>query len=75
MSNVKKRPSVKSIETKHMEERAELFRALKSLDRRSFVKVAAAAFGAAAASAAGCCCTQPKRPAAKRVKTTGAMGR
>jgi hypothetical protein len=43
-------PSVKSIETKHMEERAELFRALKSLDRRSFVKVAAAAFGAAAAS-------------------------
>ena len=50
MSDVKRRPSVKSIETKHMEERAELFRALKSLDRRSFVKVAAAAFGAAAAS-------------------------
>jgi 3',5'-cyclic-AMP phosphodiesterase len=50
MSDFKKRPSVKSIETKHMEERAELFRALKSLDRRSFVKVAAAAFGAAAAS-------------------------
>lgn len=39
----------KSIETRHMEERAELFRALKSLDRRSFVKVSAAAFGAAAA--------------------------
>src|SRR5690242_21799254 len=50
MSDLKKRPSVKSIETKHMEERAELFRALRSLDRRSFVKVAAAAFGAAAAS-------------------------
>jgi 3',5'-cyclic-AMP phosphodiesterase len=50
MSDFKKRPSVKSIETKHMEERAELFRALKNLDRRSFVKVAAAAFGVAAAS-------------------------
>jgi 3',5'-cyclic-AMP phosphodiesterase len=50
MSDFKKRPSVKSIETKHMEERAELYRALKNLDRRSFVKVAAAAFGAAAAS-------------------------
>ena len=50
MSDFDKRPSVKSIETKHMEERAELFRALKNLDRRSFVKVAAAAFGAAAAS-------------------------
>jgi 3',5'-cyclic-AMP phosphodiesterase len=50
MSDFKKRPSVKSVETKHMEERAELFRALKNLDRRSFVKVAAAAFGVAAAS-------------------------
>ena len=44
----KKPPSMKSIETKHIEERAELFRALKSLDRRSFLKVAAAAFGAVA---------------------------
>jgi 3',5'-cyclic AMP phosphodiesterase CpdA len=47
---MKKPPlGVKSIETKHMEERAELFRALKSLDRRSFMKVSAAAFGAVAA--------------------------
>lgn len=47
---MKKPPlGVKSIETKHMEERAEFFRALKSLDRRSFVKVSAAAFGAVAA--------------------------
>src|SRR5262245_19024582 len=43
-------PRHKSIETKHMEEREQLFRALKSLDRRSFLKVSAAAFGAAAAS-------------------------
>lgn len=41
---------VKSIETRHYEEREELFRALKSLDRRSFMKVSAAAFGASAAS-------------------------
>jgi 3',5'-cyclic AMP phosphodiesterase CpdA len=39
---------VKSIETKHVEERAALFRALKSIDRRSFLKVSAAAFGAIA---------------------------
>lgn len=44
----KKILGVKSIETKHMEERAELFRAVKSLDRRSFLKVSAAAFGAVA---------------------------
>jgi 3',5'-cyclic AMP phosphodiesterase CpdA len=40
----------RSIETKHLEERAELFRALKSLDRRSFLKVSAAALAAAHAS-------------------------
>jgi Icc protein len=45
----KKRPSIQSIETKHMAERADLFRALRSLDRRSFLKVSAAAFGAVAA--------------------------
>jgi hypothetical protein len=39
----------KGVETKYMEERAELFRAVRSLDRRSFVKVSAAAFGAVAA--------------------------
>ncbi|MBV9946945.1 MAG: metallophosphoesterase [Myxococcales bacterium] len=44
----KKRPGIKSIETKHFEERDALFRALKSLDRRSFLKVSAAAFGAVA---------------------------
>ena len=43
-------PRHKSIETKHMQERAQFFSALKSLDRRSFLKVSAAAFGAAAAS-------------------------
>jgi|HubBroStandDraft_4_1064222.scaffolds.fasta_scaffold16853_3 Icc protein len=45
----KKLPSIQSIETKHMAERADLFRALRSLDRRSFLKVSAAAFGAVAA--------------------------
>jgi 3',5'-cyclic AMP phosphodiesterase CpdA len=39
----------KSIETKHMLEREELFRALKNLDRRSFLKVSAAALGAVSA--------------------------
>ena len=38
---------MKSIETKHMEERASLFRSLQDLDRRSFLRVSAAA-GAAA---------------------------
>ena len=46
----KKMPGVKSVETKHMEERAELFRALKWLDRRSFMKVSAAAMGAVVAN-------------------------
>ena len=40
---------VESIETRHLRQRDELFQALKSLDRRSFLKVSAAAFGAAAA--------------------------
>ncbi|NLE36696.1 MAG: twin-arginine translocation signal domain-containing protein [Pirellulaceae bacterium] len=38
----------KSVETKYMEQRAELFRGLTNLDRRSFLKVSAAAMGAAA---------------------------
>lgn len=42
----KKIKGVKSVETRHMQERAELFAALKSLDRRSFMKVSAAAMGA-----------------------------
>ena len=45
----KKILGVKSVETKHLEERARVFRAMKSLDRRSFLKVSAAAMGAAAA--------------------------
>lgn len=45
----KPRPAIESIETRHERERRELFGALKSLDRRSFMKVSAAAFGAAAA--------------------------
>jgi len=48
MSQPKKPLGITSIETRHHAERAELFAALKSLDRRSFMKVSAAAFGAAA---------------------------
>lgn len=44
------RPGPKSVETKYLEDRRELFRALGKLDRRSFLKVAGAALGAAAAS-------------------------
>lgn len=40
---------IKSIETKYMEERAELFRKLKNVSRRDFVKLAAISAGAAAA--------------------------
>ena len=39
----------KSVETRYMEERGEFFDALRTLDRRSFLKVAAAAAGAVAA--------------------------
>lgn len=42
----------KSVETKYMEERQELFRGLRNLDRRSFLKVSAAAMGATAGLAA-----------------------
>jgi len=41
---------IKSIETKYMQERLKFFHGLKNLDRRSFLKVSAAAMGAAAAS-------------------------
>ena len=41
---------MKSVETKHMEERQGFFAALKNLDRRSFMKVSAAAAGAALAT-------------------------
>jgi Icc protein len=43
------RPRWKSVETKYMEERQEFYDALKTLDRRSFIKVSAAAMGAVAA--------------------------
>jgi hypothetical protein len=39
----------KSVETKYMEERQSLFDSLKNLDRRSFMKVTAAAMGVALA--------------------------
>ncbi|MHC4534639.1 MAG: metallophosphoesterase family protein, partial [Planctomycetota bacterium] len=44
------KPRIKSVETKYMQERREFFHGLKNLDRRSFLKVSAAAMGAAAAS-------------------------
>lgn len=52
MSSNNQRPKItgyRSVETKYMAEREQLFQALKRLDRRSFMKVSAAAFGAAAA--------------------------
>jgi Icc protein len=41
---------IKSIETKYNQQRREIFNGLKNLDRRSFLKVSAAAMGAAVAS-------------------------
>ena len=38
----------KSIETKYLEERQQFFHGLRNLDRRSFLKVSAAALGATA---------------------------
>ena len=38
----------KSVETKYLEERQQFFHGLKNLDRRSFLKVSAAAVGATA---------------------------
>jgi Icc protein len=40
----------RSVETKYLESRAQLFSGLKHLDRRAFLKVASAAFGSVAAS-------------------------
>lgn len=45
---MKKRTHYKSIETRHHEERESLFRGLRNLDRRSFLKVSMAAASAAA---------------------------
>jgi Icc protein len=47
----------KSVETKYMEQRQRLFRGLLNLDRRSFLKVSAAAMGAAAGLATPHCFT------------------
>ena len=44
-----KKPHAKSVETRHMEEREQLFRGLCNLDRRSFLKVSTGALAAAAA--------------------------
>ncbi len=40
-------PPVRSVETRHLEERASLFEGLRNLDRRSFLKVSTAALAAA----------------------------
>ena len=42
----------KSVETKYLEERRQFFHGLRNLDRRSFLKVSAAALGATAGLAA-----------------------
>src|SRR5262245_23822861 len=46
---MRRRPRFKSIETRHCEEREELFRHLRGLDRRTFMKVSMAAAAAVAA--------------------------
>src|ERR1700731_4030406 len=51
MSDNTKIPHIKSVETRHLEQRESLFRGLQNLDRRSFLKVSTGA--AAAALAAG----------------------
>jgi 3',5'-cyclic AMP phosphodiesterase CpdA len=51
MNDQAKRPHIKSIETRHLEQRARLFEGLRGLDRRGFMKVSTGA--AAAALAAG----------------------
>jgi Icc protein len=48
MDPKKHRPRIESVETRHAREREQLFRAIRRLDRRSFLKVSAAAFGAVA---------------------------
>jgi 3',5'-cyclic-AMP phosphodiesterase len=46
---MRRRPRFKSVETRHYEERDELFRQLRGLDRRTFVKLSLAAAAAVAA--------------------------
>jgi 3',5'-cyclic AMP phosphodiesterase CpdA len=49
------KPELKSIETRFMEARRDFFQGLKNLDRRSFLKVSAAALGAAVGSGVAPC--------------------
>ena len=44
------KPRLKSVETNYLEDRDSFYRSLRNLDRRSFIKVSAAAAGAVAAS-------------------------
>jgi Icc protein len=46
---MKRRPTIKSVETKYYEQRDALFKGLQRLDRRSFMKVSMAAMAAAVA--------------------------
>ncbi|MDX1579149.1 MAG: metallophosphoesterase, partial [Gemmatimonadota bacterium] len=46
MTERRRRPVIKSVETRYHEDRDALFRGLANLDRRSFLKVSAAAMGA-----------------------------
>jgi Icc protein len=51
MNDARRISHIKSVETRHLEEREAMFRGLQNLDRRSFLKVSTGA--AAAALAAG----------------------
>jgi 3',5'-cyclic-AMP phosphodiesterase len=52
MSDSKKTPHIKSVETRYLEERRSLMSGLASLDRRGFLKVSTGALAAAAAAGA-----------------------
>jgi Icc protein len=52
MKDDAKIPHIKSVETRHLEERETLFRGLHNLDRRSFLKVSTGAMAAAVAAGA-----------------------
>src|ERR1700681_1919977 len=52
MNDDAKIPHIKSVETRHLEERETLFRGLHNLDRRSFLKVSTGAMAAAVAAGA-----------------------
>src|ERR1700728_4001765 len=52
MSDNKKTPHIKSVETRYLEERQSLMSRLQHLDRRSFLKVSTGAMAAAVAAGA-----------------------